>query len=118
MATILSIISQAPHQTTESKDALDFAMAAGGYGHSCDVLLINDGVFHVLTAATQDVFKTKDAKKRLKSLNFFDVEHVYICEQSLTQRCVNFINDIEGAEILDTNQLSALTDQYDFVVSF
>ncbi|WP_100657285.1 DsrE family protein [Alteromonas flava] len=118
MAKLLVIITHSPYSSSDSADAIDFALASTGYGHDCSILLCEHGVRYLSHSGDCKAFTLKDPRKQLNVLPFYDVEELYICAESLNAHQVMQTAAPDSAKIVAPDELALLTSQYDYIVSF
>ena len=117
MANILVRMTHPPYGSSDANDGLNFAMSATNYGHEVAMLFEFDGVFQLAAtqAPTQDY---KNHAKQLKSLPFFEVEPLYVCQDSLNAREPLLTLNHSGMISVSAQQKRDLINQADFVVTF
>lgn len=118
MATILVILSKTPHGSASAKDGLDFAMSATGFGHDVDVVFIDDGVFQLMAPIdSAPAYQTKQPFKIAKSLSFFDIDNVYVCEQSLAKRMIDKETISSEYTVIEAHDIRGMIESHKFVVN-
>lgn len=118
MASILVVFSTTPHANATAKDSLDFAMAATAYGHQVSGLFIDDGVFQLLNVAPEQTFyQTKQPVKIVQSLGFYDIENIYICQQSVDKRMLNPKSISSEYISVDAIEIREIMENHQFVVN-
>lgn len=118
MKKLLIIVASSPYGSIAARDAIDFIMSAGGYGHWIDVLFIDDGVHYIVPSSTAHTFTLKSTEKNIKSLPFFDVENTYVCTASVESRTLQDKINNDDFVFVNHSELNAMTDTYDMVVTF
>ena len=118
MKKLLVIVSTSPFNSVANRDALDFIMSAGGYGHWVDALFIDDGVFCLAPTAQKHDYTLKSTEKNIKSFTFFDVENTYVCAHSAKARKLEDAIKDEDFTALDASARAEFVSEYDMVVNF
>ncbi len=82
------IFRHSPFGTSQSREGLDALLAATAF---CDeneiaVFFMDDGVFNLVKNQQAEIILQKDFVKTFKLLDLYDIEHRFICQQSLTIR--------------------------------
>ena len=122
MAHLLIKFTQGPFSNAKSQDGLDFALAATNYGHEVKVLFENEGVLHLVKAASTKGLKNHT--KRLASMPFFDIEECYVCKTSAeTFDVEHVLANTDVVEELECNVVTSsekvvLIQRVDHVVTF
>ena len=122
MENLLIKFTQGPFSNAKSQDGLDFALAATNYGHEVKVLFENEGVLHLVKAASTKGLKNHT--KRLASMPFFDIEECYVCKTSAeTFDVEHVLANTDVVEELECNGVTSsekvvLIQRVDHVVTF
>ncbi|WP_019580096.1 sulfurtransferase complex subunit TusC [Pseudomonas mandelii] len=119
MAKSLLIISrQAPWSGPNAREALDIVLAGGAFDLPIGLLFLDDGVFQL--AATQDAkaLQQKDLSANLQALPMFGVEDLFVCADSVAARGLDPKGlSLEEARVLSAQDITALIDRYDQVIT-
>jgi tRNA 2-thiouridine synthesizing protein C len=103
----LAIINQVPpYGTSHAAESIDLAMIAGTFGQDVSLYFIGDGVFQLIKEQNPSNTGVKNLSKILKSLPFFDVEKLYVCEKSMKDRGLNIDDLCVDAAQLSVSSLS------------
>jgi tRNA 2-thiouridine synthesizing protein C len=86
MPSIAIINQSAPYGTSHASESLDLAMIAGTFGQEISLFFIGDGVFQLLREQNPEIKGVKNLSKVMKSLVFFEVDKLYVCEHSMHER--------------------------------
>ncbi|NMP32323.1 sulfurtransferase complex subunit TusC [Thalassotalea sp. M1531] len=112
------ITTQAPYSSASGKDALDMALIFGSYEQDIALFFIGDGVWQLIDKANGELLQVKDYLKTFSALPFYDVEDVFICEQSLKDRGIEGPLNIQSAQTLSKQTLIETLKQYKAVLRF
>lgn len=87
LSTSIAIINQTgPYSGNTAKESLDFALVAGSFEQDVALFFSQDGIYQLLKGQNASLAAQKDFSKTFAALEFYDIEKVYACEQSLQQR--------------------------------
>lgn len=107
MSSIAIINQSAPYGTSQANESLDIAMIAGTFGQDISLFFTGDGVFQLLQGQNPELKGIKSLSKMMKSLVFFDIENLYVCEHSMQERglvledmCIN-VSPLSKASMAD-----------------
>ena len=118
-ATAIITRSHYPLVKNAGKDALDLALLFGSYEQQISLFFIGDGVYHLLQGQSPAQLAAKDYLATYNALSFYDIEHVYVCQQSLQQRQLNdldkLLNDIE---VLSIDEIKSQLNLHKTVFTF
>ncbi len=116
---ILLISRHAPYGTSIAKDALDAALAAAIYDQDLCMLFMDDGIFQLLRDQQAQEISQKSFTSMLSALPFYDIDKIYIHQESLEQRGLTIESlIIENAAIVNSTQISTLLNNQDHILSF
>lgn len=104
----------APHGTAQGRESLDLTLALSAFNESLSVFFIGDAVYQLVEGHNSSGILQKNFQPLFKMLDLYDVENIYVCEQSLQQRCIQQDNLLINVSVLDVAQLKnklALQDQ-------
>lgn len=118
-STSIAIInSKAPYSIANGKEALDLALIFGSYEQDVALCFIGDGVWQLVDNTNGELLNIKDYLKTLDALPFYDIEHIYVCQQSLSERNITATKDLEGVALLSPKAFSEKLKQYQHIVRF
>ena len=86
MTTIAIINKTAPFSSSSGQESLDLVLAGGSFGQQISVFFIEDGVFQLLNGQDPQHIEQRNYSKTFAALEFYDVEDIYVCQNSLQQR--------------------------------
>lgn len=116
---ILLISRHAPYGSSTAREALDAALAAAVYEQELSLLFMDDGVFQLLENQQALNIDQKNLSSILGALPFYDIEKIYIHQESLEQRQIEKEDLLmESATILTNEQTAALLSHQDHILSF
>ena len=117
-AGLAIINSKAPYGSYYGKDALDIALIFGSYEQKVSLFFQGDGVYQLIAGQDGSLLTMKDYLKTFAAFEFYDIEHVYICQQSLhiRQLCPSF--HIADVKILDIADFNEVLNQHQHVLRF
>lgn len=116
---ILLISRSAPYGKSTAREALDVALAASVYDQDISILFMDDGVFQLLKNQHSELIAQKNIASILPALPLYDIENIYIHQQSLDERAIEFddliLNDLKS---LNNKDVGHLLQQQDQLLSF
>ena len=115
MAHILFVLQSKPYELGITDEAHDFIMASTAYGHTAEVLFEDDGIQQLLKQQMPSN-KQKNTAKRITGFHFFDVEPLWVCEQSLKQQELNPTQLIDDIQLIQLEEIQQLKQRADFVI--
>lgn len=116
--SIALVNKTAPYGQANGQESLDLAMAAGSFGQDLSLYFIEDGVFQLLARQSPGCIEAKNYSKTFAALEFYDIEHIYVCSDSLRARKLEAKNLCIGVEVLNKNELQQRLSQHQHILSF
>ncbi|MBA6338317.1 sulfurtransferase complex subunit TusC [Colwellia sp. BRX8-7] len=115
----LAIVNaSAPFSAANAKDSLDVALIFGSYEQAISLYFQGDGVYQLIAKQQPEFIQQKDFLKTLAALEFYDIENIYVCQHSLTQRGLANDFSIENVAVLDRAEFSISLHQHQSILRF
>ena len=115
----LAIInSKAPFSSTHGKDALDVALIFGSFEQAVSLFFQGDGVYQLIDNQDSSLLSIKDYLKTFSAFEFYDIEDIYVCQQSLINRQLNEDFHINDVQVLASTEFSAALNRHKHVLRF
>lgn len=92
--------TKAPYSNNAGKDALDIALIFGSFEQPTSLFFQGDGVWQLMQGQNGAIISVKDYLKTFAAFEFYDLENIYICQESLTQRDLTTDFHIEQVQVL------------------
>ncbi|UJF19200.1 sulfurtransferase complex subunit TusC [Vibrio sp. SS-MA-C1-2] len=83
------IFTSAPHGITSGREGLDAVLATSAYSENIGLLFLGDGIFQLLKQQDPEKILSRDYISLFKMLELYDVEQLYVCQQSLDERGID-----------------------------
>ena len=119
MARSLLIISrQSPWSGPGAREALDIVLAGGAFDLPIGLLFLDDGVFQLAAQQNAKALQQRDLSANLQALPMFGVEELFVCSDSVAERgLAPEALSLEEAQALAADEITALIDRYDQVIT-
>ncbi|GLX80410.1 protein TusC [Thalassotalea insulae] len=108
----------APFCAPDAKDALDIAMIMGSYEQETHLFFKGDGVWQLVAQQQPAQINVKDFLKTFAAFEFYDLEHLYVCEQSLIERGISANFHIDGVKVLAAEPFAEALKQHATILTF
>lgn len=115
---ILFINRSAPYSTARAQEALDALLMASAFNQTVSVLFIDDGVLQLKQSQSPRMIAQKNFTQTFKALSLYDIENVYVEEESLIKRELSQNDLITSVTSLDNNAIGKLIQQQDVIFNF
>lgn len=86
MQHIAIIQRQSPFINSSGREALDLMLALAAVEHQLSVIFSGDAVYQLLAVNQSSDFALKRYQQGFKLFGLYDIERIYVCQQSLQQR--------------------------------
>jgi tRNA 2-thiouridine synthesizing protein C len=115
----LAIVNaKAPFSSVNGKDALDVALIFGAYEQALSLFFQGDGVWQLMPDQSAQAIDAKDYLKTFAALEFYDIEHIYVCQHSLSQRGLDKVFSIDNVIVLDPEDFCAQLHLHQHIFRF
>ncbi|NRA62442.1 MAG: sulfurtransferase complex subunit TusC [Psychrobium sp.] len=118
MKNLAIINSTAPFGNINYRESLDMLLANASYDRPVALFFTGDGLYQLMPHTNAALSGNKDLSKTYGLLEMYDVEQVYFCQASLTQRNIAAAQLIVDGEPLSEQQWFAKLAQFDQVINF
>ena len=116
--SLLIISRQAPWSGPNAREALDIVLAGGAFDLPIGLLFLDDGVFQLAAKQDAKALQQKDLSANLQALPMFGVEALFVCADSAAERgLAPSAFSLEEAQALTAQDITALIDRYDQVIT-
>ena len=116
--TVAIVNTQAPFSSAAGKEALDAALIFGSFEQAISLFFIGDGVFQMIGDQNASSIAVKDYLKTFSALEFYDIENIYLCKESLTERNLPADFHIDNIHVLAQNEFSQRLHSHHVIYRF
>jgi tRNA 2-thiouridine synthesizing protein C len=117
-ASIAIINRSAPYGSSNGQESLDMALAMSNFAQDVSVFFMDDGVFQLLLTQDPTVIEAKAYYKTFPALEFYDIENIFVCKQSLIQRGIQTSRLCIPVTLMEFDDLSNLLAKQQHLMSF
>ncbi|WP_260261318.1 sulfurtransferase complex subunit TusC [Vibrio intestinalis] len=118
MSQLTYLFRTAPHGVSSGREGIDALLAASAYCEDITVIFTGDGVYQLLQGQQPQSILSKDYAPMLKLFDLYDIEQVYVCEQSLAERGLSQADLIIDAERMTLDTLKQKLAEAGKLLSF
>jgi len=108
----------APYGTIYALESLEVVLIGAAFEQDVSMVFIDDGVYQLKKDQDTDGIGMKNFSKTYRALEMYDVEKLYVDKQSLEERGLTEDDLLVDVEIKTTDELTALMEEQDVVLSF
>lgn len=106
MSDITFVFRSAPHASTAGREGIDALLAASAYSENLCALFIDAGVAQLVANQDSSGILSKNYAPMFKLLDLYDVEQVYVCQDSLAKMGLGAADLIIDADILPRDEIN------------
>jgi len=111
--------SKAPISQPHGKDSLDLALVFGSYEQQTTLFFQGDGVWQLIEQQNSDLVNGKNYLKTFAALEFYDIEDLFVCQKSLTERGLSDAGfHVENVIALNQQDFTDKLNQQDIIFRF
>jgi len=89
---ILIVNQSPPYSSSNAKESLDIALAAGTFEQAVSVLFTGDACYQLLPNQAPEAINSKNLCQMLKALPIYGIDELLVDEQSLASRNVTHLD--------------------------
>ncbi len=106
------------HGSAQGRESLDLTLAMSAFNESLSLFFIGDGVYQLLDGHSPANSLQKHFQPLFKMLELYDVENIYVCEQSLSERSIKQVDLLIDVTVMNTAQIKTKLAMQDQLLSF
>ncbi len=118
LKTIAILNTSAPFSRANAKDALDIALIMGSYEQETHLFFIGDGVWQLVDQQVPEQINVKNFLRTFSAFEFYDLEHVYVCKNSLIERGLTSDFHIDNVQVLTSEEFTQQLRQHHSILRF
>jgi tRNA 2-thiouridine synthesizing protein C len=108
---------KAPYGTIYALECLEVVLIAAAFDQDVSVVFADDGVFQIKKNQDTTAIGMKNFSNTYRALDDYDVEKIYVEQESLDARGLTADDLIIPVEVLNAESLSEIMAQQDVVIS-
>lgn len=109
---------KAPYGTVYALEGLEVVLISAAFDQDVSMVFIDDGVYELVKGQQTKAIDMKNFSPAYRALEGYDIEKLYVDEESLKARGLTTERLLVPVEVLNSAQLAELMDQQDVVISF
>jgi len=109
---------KAPYGTIYALESLEVVLITATFDQDVSLVFIDDGVYELVKGQQTKAIGIKNFSPSYRALDGYDVEKLYVDQDSLSQRGLTEKDLLVPVEVLDAQQMGQLMAQQDVILSF
>lgn len=115
----LAIInSKSPFSHSHGKDSLDIALIFGSFEQKVSLFFQGDGVYQLIANQDGNLVSVKDYLKTFSAFEFYDIEDIYVCKESLDARQLPQSFHIDNVKISSPSEFFEALSEHKHILRF
>ncbi len=114
--TINIVINQTALSNSHFKESIDLALVCAAFDQTINLIFVDNGIFNLTKNQNYQELSDKNHLDILKGLEFYDVDNIYVEQESLDERKMTRNNLIDVCKTLNAAKIKKLHIQSDQVV--
>jgi len=109
---------KAPYGTIYALESLEVVLITATFDQDVSLVFIDDGVFELVKGQQTKDIGIKNFSPSYRALDGYDVEKLYVDQESLKARGLSEKDLLVPVEVLNAEQMGQLMQQQDVILSF
>jgi tRNA 2-thiouridine synthesizing protein C len=118
MKKFMFVNRKAPYGTIYALEGLEVVLIAATFDQDVSLAFVDDGVYQLVKGQQTQGAGLKNFSPTYRALDGYDVEKLYVERESLQARGLTEEDLLVDVTVLDRDELSALMQEQDVVLSF
>lgn len=118
MKKFMFVNRKAPYGTIYALESLEVVLITATFDQDVSLVFIDDGVYELAKGQQTKGIGIKNFSPSYRALEGYDVEKLYVDQDSLDQRGLTASDLLVPVEVLDAKQMGELMAQQDVILSF
>lgn len=115
---VMILARRAPHGASHAREALEVALAAGGYELELTLAFVDDGVWQLVRGQDTSATGTPGFAATWRALPDFGVGEIYVEQESLAARGLDAAELVVAARSLPAARLREIMQRQHWLLSF
>ena len=117
MKSFLFVMQSSAHEGCIVQEVLDVVLITAAFDQKVSLLLLDDAVFHLKKYQQSEALGGKDISAIYRSLELYDVEDIYVEQDSLTLRGLSQDDLLIPVTLLTRPEVATIFKTFDYVLN-
>ena len=118
MKKFMFVNRKPPYGTIHALESLEVVLIAATFDQDVSLVFLDDGVYEIVKGQDTKGIGIKNHSKTYRALEGYDVEKLYVEQESMTARGLTEADLMVPVEVLSSAQLAALMVEQEVILSF
>lgn len=115
---IMFVMQRPPHGTIYPYEGLEFILISGAYDQDLSLVFLGDGIYNLKKDQDMSGVGIKGFVKTYRSLEGYDIEKIYVDEDSMKERGLSPDDLVVDVEVKSAKEIGQMMNQQDAVFPF
>lgn len=116
MKSFLFVMQTSAYSGLRVQEVLDVVLITAAFDQKVSLLLLDDAVFHLKINQHGEALGSKDISAIYRSLELYDIENIYVEQDSLVQRGISQEDLLLPITLLTRSEIATIFKAFDFVL--
>ncbi|WP_140413829.1 sulfurtransferase complex subunit TusC [Bathymodiolus platifrons methanotrophic gill symbiont] len=117
MKSFLFVMQIAAYDGAKVQEVLDQVLITAAFDQQVSLLLLDDAVYHLHKNQCSDKLANKDISAIYRSLQIYDIEHIYVEQESLSICGLTQDAMLIPVSLLKRQDVATIFKSFDFILS-
>lgn len=117
MKSFLFVMQTPAYSNFKVQEVLDVVLITAAFDQKVSLLLLDDAVFHLKKNQQAKILGGKDISAIYRSLGLYDIEKIYVEQESLTQRGLLQDDLLIPILLVKRAEIATIFKAYDFILN-
>lgn len=117
MKSFLFVMQSAGHSSAKVVEVLDEVLIAAAFDQHVSLLLLDDAVFHLKKNQQSIPALNKDIGAIYQSLKLYDIENIFVEQESLAQRGLSQADLLLSTTLLSRRDVASTLNSFDLILN-
>ncbi|RLA23208.1 MAG: sulfurtransferase complex subunit TusC [Gammaproteobacteria bacterium] len=117
MKSFLFVMQIDAYDGLKIQEVLDQVLITAAFDQQVSLLLLDDAVYHLLKNQGSGLVGSKDISAIYRSLQIYDIEQIYVEQESLSQRGLNQEQLLIPVTLLSRQKVATTLNSFDHILS-
>jgi len=107
-----------PHGTIYAQESLEVVLIGAAFDQDVSVAFVDDGIYQLVKEQETGKAEIKNFSRAYRALEDYDVEKLYVEQESLASRGIGEEDLIVDVEVKSAEELKTLMEEQDILLTF
>ena len=118
MSSLTFVLTKPSYSDSSVEESINMALLAASMDQDVTIIFINDGINVMLNAQNGVLIGYQEYTAKLGALSLYEINKLYICEQSLMKREVSLAELHNGIKPINAAKIKHIINQSDKTLIF